>query len=133
MLVEAGFSGIEHSVSYPRLGVEVTFRARDRTGNVWLFDICGAFSVTRPGLKRADTLWKALGKAAVLEAGRARGAGAGPLVLLTTDLPPRQTPGAKALGVMCGPGLAVHDAIDVLDTDAVRRLSAYARGEAVTQ
>jgi site-specific DNA-methyltransferase (adenine-specific) len=129
-LVEAGFSDIEQNVSYPRLGVEITFRARDRAGGVWLLDVCGAFSVTRPGLKRADTLWKALGKAAVLDAGRAGTAGVGPLVLLTTDLPARQSPAGKALAVMCGPGRAVHDAVDLCDVDAVRRLGAYGRGTA---
>ena len=43
----------------------------------------GAFTSNRPGLKRTDTLWKALGKAAVLT----RRDPDLPLVLLTTDAP----------------------------------------------
>jgi site-specific DNA-methyltransferase (adenine-specific) len=130
MLVEAGFSRIEPDVSFPPLGVDLTFRARDRAGGVWLFDVCGAFSVSRPGLRRVETLWKALGRAAVIEAGRSSVTGAGPLILLTTDLPPELSPGGKALAMMCGHDRAVHDVVDLRDADAVRRLGAYACGAA---
>ena len=38
----------------------MSFRATDADGAVWLFDVSGAFSSTRPGLKRMDVLWKTL-------------------------------------------------------------------------
>ncbi len=59
-------------------------------GDTWLFELSGAFSTTRPGLRRPDILWKALGKASVLHQARLDGDGRadlGPLVLLTTDRP----------------------------------------------
>ncbi len=51
-----------------------------------VFRFPGAFTTTSTGLKRTDTLWKALGKAAVLHAVLPDV----PLVLLTTDAPPRE-------------------------------------------
>jgi site-specific DNA-methyltransferase (adenine-specific) len=131
-LQECGFSNIENNVKYGDLGVEVTFRAFDQQGTAWLFDVSGAFSSTRPGLKRADTLWKALGRAAVLREARRRNpqrADLGALILLTTDLPPRQSAGGKALAVTRSASGAVHDVIELLDTDGLHRLQAYARGE----
>ena len=58
---------IERNVKLPQ-GFEVELSgARDRVGATWLFDVAGGFGRrSRPGLKRADVLWKALGKAAVL-------------------------------------------------------------------
>ena len=96
-LRECGFTDIVSNAKYADLGLEVDFRALDQQGKVWLFDVSGAFSATRPGLKRADTLWKALGKAAVLHEGRRANPARtdlGALVLLSTDLPPRQSAGA---------------------------------------
>ena len=67
MLVESGFKDISDEVNYSACGVRVNFEAVDQQGRAWLFDVSGAFTVTkRPGLRRTDTLWKALGKAAVL-------------------------------------------------------------------
>src|SRR5262249_21698657 len=43
-------------------------QARPDAGD--LGELAGAFSVTRPGLKRADVMWRALSKAAVLDAAR---------------------------------------------------------------
>ena len=55
-----GFSDIRTKVSGPG-GVEINFEALDQQGQPWLFDVSGAFSVTqRPGLRRTDTLWKAV-------------------------------------------------------------------------
>ena len=116
-------------VKYADLGVEVNFRSVDQKGNVWLFDVSGAFSSTRPGLKRTDTLWKALGKAAVLHEERHRNrkrTDLGPLVLLSTDIPPRQSAGGKALAVM--KGSSVHDVVELLDADGLQRLQACVRG-----
>jgi site-specific DNA-methyltransferase (adenine-specific) len=99
-LVAYGFVDIEQKVKYSDLGVEVNFRAQDPNGGVWLFDVSGAFSSTRPGLKRTDTLWKALGRATVLRAARDQKPARrdiGRLVLLTTDLPAPNSAGDRAL------------------------------------
>lgn len=128
------FRDIEVGVRYADLGVDVTFRARDHAGTSWLFDVCGAFSSTRPGLKRADTLWKALGKAAVLQEARRidpSRADLGPLVLMSTDTPVRHSAGGKALAAMTGRDRAVYDVIELLDGAGLRRLEklANARGD----
>jgi site-specific DNA-methyltransferase (adenine-specific) len=130
-LEACGFGDIERNVPYPDLGVDVSFRARDRRGGLWLFDLSGAFSSTRPGLKRTDTLWKALGKAAVLrEAARTAPArrDLGPLILLSTDVPVAHSAGERALRVATsaeGGGL-VHDVVELLDAAGLERLRACA-------
>ena len=126
VLSECGFSQVREKVSFS-CGVEVNFCALDRQGSPWLFDVSGAFSVTRrPGLRRTDTLWKALGKAAVLNA-----AGPGhPLVLLTTDRPASNSAGHRALEAVTGPGKPVHAVIEMEDRGDLRSLSELADGGA---
>ncbi|HKA04924.1 MAG TPA: hypothetical protein VKD67_11355, partial [Acidimicrobiales bacterium] len=129
LLTKAGFAGIEDDVAVRDLGLDVTFRARDTTGAPWLFELAGAFSVTRPGLKRADVLWRSLGKAAVLDAAR-RSDGPrgdlGPLVLLSTDAPAASSAGGRALRAVTGPGRPVHDVITLGDPAGATRLQALA-------
>ena len=124
VLSECGFGEIHERVSFS-CGVEVNFSAVDREGRRWLFDVSGAFSVTRrPGLRRTDTLWKALGKAAVLDTAGHRQ----PLVLLTTDRPAASSAGHRALDAVTGPGKPVHAVIEMEDPDDLRRLAALADG-----
>ena len=124
VLSECGFGEIHERVSFS-CGVEVNFSAVDREGRRWLFDVSGAFSVTRrPGLRRTDTLWKALGKAAVLDTAGHRQ----PLVLLTTDRPAASSAGHRALDAVTGPGKPVHAVIELEDPDDLRRLAALADG-----
>jgi len=123
VLVQCGFGNIRKDVPYPTLGVEVNFVATDATGAEWAFDVSGGFTSTRAGLKRTDTLWKALGKAAVLHEAH-RGI---PLVLLTTDAPVRASAGDAALRVVLGPGKAIYDLVELLSTEGHVRLQRYAR------
>lgn len=105
-------------------GVEINFSAVDRRGRAWYFDVSGAFTSSRPGLRRTDTLWKALGKAAVLkEAGLAMHR----LVFLSTDLPPKGSSGDAALRAVRGS--AFHDAIEMLSDAGQDRLRRYGLGE----
>ena len=124
VLSECGFSGIREKVSFA-CGVEVNFSALDQAGRRWLFDVSGAFSVTqRPGLRRTDTLWKAIGRASVLHT-----AGCDhPLVLLTTDRPAPNSAGHRALKAVTGFGRPVHAVIEMEDPDDLRRLAALADG-----
>ena len=125
VLKERGFSRIEEKIRFS-CGVEINFEAVDQRGERWLFDVSGAFSVTkRPGLRRTDTLWKALGKAAVLH-----GSGENSrLVLLTTERPAPNSAGHKALRAVTGPDKPVYDVIGMLDPDDLDRLSELARGD----
>jgi site-specific DNA-methyltransferase (adenine-specific) len=122
VIEHCGFKDVvaDHRLS---TGVEVNFAAKDRKGHTWYFDVSGAFTSTRPGLRRTDTLWKALGKAAVLkESGSAHR-----LIFLTTDLPPKGSAGDSALRSVRGS--VFHDAIDMLSGEGQERLCLYAGGE----
>lgn len=125
ILEQAGFTDITMNRKVAA-GVEVNFAGKDALGNNWYFDVSGAFSRgnSRAGLRRTDTLWKALGKAAVI---RASGHEAYRLVLLTTNLPPRHSAGGKALHAALGPDNLVFDAIEMLSVEGQRRLAAYAQ------
>jgi DNA modification methylase len=121
---QAGFAPVESDVKYPKLGVEVSFRvkgaadpAEGTATGPWLFEVCGGFSATRPGLRGNDTLWRALGKAAVLHE-----AGAGRLVLLSTDEPVPASPNARALDAVTGPDRPVHAVLSLRAADTVERL-----------
>jgi DNA modification methylase len=121
ILLDCEFEFIEKSVRLPS-GVEVNFRAKDKTGGSWLFDVSGGFTSNRPGLKRTDTLWKALGKAAVLHETLPDT----PLVLLTTDTPPKGSAGDVALQVVLGDGKPITDVISMRSTLDRARLRTYA-------
>ena len=125
VLLECGFGQVHEKASFS-CGVEVNFSAVDQRGRSWLFDVSGAFSVTRrPGLRRTDTLWKAIGRAAVLkEFGHGH-----PLVLLTTDRPAPNSAGQRALEAVTGPDKPVYAVIELADPQDLDRLRALARGE----
>jgi hypothetical protein len=72
-----------------------------------LFDVVGGFTSHRPGLRRADTFWKAVGKAAVV-----RGLVPDlPFVLLTPEAPERGSPADTALAVVTGRGKPIRAVI----------------------
>jgi hypothetical protein len=116
-LEQCGFVGIEEEVSGPE-GVEVSFVARDQHGGPWHVDVAGGFTTSRPGLRRAEVLWKALGKAAVLASARPDA----DLLVLTTDVPAAGSTGASALRALVGPGKPIRDVIVLTSEDDVRRL-----------
>lgn len=125
VLEHCGFSRIKKKRRFP-CGVEVNFEAIDQLGRTWLFDVSGAFSISqRPGLRRNDTLWKAIGKASVLHLSDV----AAPLVLLTTDKPVRNSSGYRALKAITGLRKPVFEVIGMLDSDDLQRLSELASGQ----
>jgi hypothetical protein len=126
LLRQCGFlDGLEEKVKLAS-GVEVNFRGTS-AGKEWLFDVSGAFNSNRPGLQRTDTLWKALGKAAVLRTEfRAKDRPAR-LILLTTDVPSRGSAGGKALRAAHTDGL-VWDVLLLDDAETVAKLMQYASG-----
>jgi modification methylase len=123
-LLEA--SGFEIVKTDQRLagGVEVNFVAVDSTGRRWFFDVSGAFTSTRGGLRRTDTLWKALGKAAIV---RATQVDDYRLVFLTTDLPEPGSSGDAALKAAIQDGLCLA-ALLMRDPEHQRRLHGYGLG-----
>lgn len=124
LLAQCGFVDIRPDVKLSRVGVVVSFLARDQAGNEWAFDVSGAFTASRGGLRRTDTLWKVLGKAAVLHESRSELR----LVLLTTDAPARGSAGQAALEALTGPDRPVADLIELLNSHDHARLRNYAAG-----
>ena len=121
LLEAAGFTDIRANVKGPG-GVEINFEARDSAGRRWRFDVSGAFTVTqRAGLRRTDTLWKALGKAAVLHFAEKANPDRPRLVLLTTNLPSSGSTGAQALTAASGPGKPIWGAVE-MNSSAVSQL-----------
>lgn len=123
LLAHCGFTNIKKNVKLGS-GVEVNLVATDAHGERWYFDVSGAFTSTRPGLRRTDTVWKALGKIAVL---KQRGVSPDRIVLLSTDLPPRGSAGHHALDAL--KGIAYRGAFAMLSEEARLELAAFAQGE----
>ncbi|HEY2428960.1 MAG TPA: site-specific DNA-methyltransferase [Acidimicrobiales bacterium] len=121
-MAAAGFTDITSDERLPG-GLVVDFAARDRRGGVWHFDVVGSFTSHRSGLRRTETLWRALGKAAVL-----RQVSSAPLVLLTTDGPAPGSAGAEALKQMVGPRKPIRAVIDIVDASAPARLHELGKG-----
>ena len=125
ILLQCGFRCLEEKVK-KSCGVEVNFEALDQSGRKWFFDVSGAFSVTqRPGLRRTDTLWKALGKASVLHSVEPDT----PVVLLTTDRPAPNSTGHRALRSLIGPDRPVRAVIRMLSPNDLQQLAGLARGD----
>lgn len=122
VLHACGFEDIESDKRFPS-GVEVNFAARDKLGKLWFFDVSGGFTSSRPGLKRTDTLWKALGKALVLKEAEPKV----PLVLLTTHAPAAKSSGAASLDVVTGNGKPIRAVLEMLTPDGQHQLREFAR------
>lgn len=122
LLDACGFKDVVEKRTFAGGGVEVNFEAKDAGGATWLFDVSGGFTSSRPGLRRTDTLWKALGKAAVLAASQPELR----LVLLTTDAPTPGSAGDRALSVIKGKTKPIRDVIILDSTVDLERLRGYA-------
>jgi site-specific DNA-methyltransferase (adenine-specific) len=123
LLEEAGFSGIEES---PKLrgGVQFNYRvSAEEDGAEWYVDVSGAFTTSRPGLVRTDTLWKMLGRLHVLRHVQDHAK----LLVLTSNLPRPASEGDKALRAI-GPS-GIFDVIELYDPAGHERLRRYAAGE----
>ncbi|MEZ5311311.1 MAG: hypothetical protein R2735_12100 [Microthrixaceae bacterium] len=140
LLSECGFTDIRRSFKPRGLGVEMSFIASDSAGEDWVFEVAGSFTSTTSGLRRSDVLWRSLAKAAVLHQAfgamplrvGSRVVGPHPLILLTTDVPPRGSAGYRSLMGLVGPGRPIFDVITVLDSSDIERLRGIATTGAPT-
>lgn len=123
LLEMCGFSGVRSDVKVPGLGMELHLVATDAKGGPWAFEVVGGFTTSPGGLKRADALWRAVGRAAVLHESRPEQ----PFVILTTDRPAKGSAGRRALEAAAGPGRPVYDTIELLDPADHERLRSLAR------
>jgi site-specific DNA-methyltransferase (adenine-specific) len=128
VLEEAGFELVQKNTRLRGLGVVVNVLARDEAGSAWHFDVSGAFTTTRGGLLRTDTVWKALGRAHVLSNNRSahKGLVGVPYVLISSHLP---RPGSEGDVALRAAGTtAIFDVIDMTSHDDFIRLKRYAAG-----
>lgn len=126
VLEQAGFESIREKVKDPNKVVEFNFQVTDQSGDrQWWVDVPGAFTSSRPGLQRADTVWKMLGRLMVLsssldEDDQQRNG----MLVLTSNLPKKGSPGDRAIREV---GQAyIFDVIELFDPDGLRRLRHYA-------
>ncbi|QXC63544.1 site-specific DNA-methyltransferase [Aquihabitans sp. G128] len=124
-LEHSGFTDIHEKQALPE-GVDISFTAHDAGGRRWFVDVSGGFTSSRPGLRRADTLWKALAKAAVLHHAHPDV----PLLLLTTDAPAPGTAADAALRTVVGPDAPVCDVVVLSSPEDLARLAAHGGGAA---
>jgi len=122
LLVGCGFVDLRRGVRLPGLGLELPLMATDRIGSEWAFEVAGSMTSSATGMRRADTLWRTIGRAAAVHGHQPEL----PVVVLTTDLPARGSAGERALRAVSGPGQLLHDVIDLHDPDGYRRLQGYA-------
>lgn len=94
LLGEAGFTDLVADRK-PRRGAPVAadLVARAADGREWWFLVAGGFHVGPSGLRRAEVLWRTLGRASALHAF----APEAPIAVLTTGLPTKGTPNEAAL------------------------------------
>jgi site-specific DNA-methyltransferase (adenine-specific) len=102
-------------------GVTINFVASDAAGELWYFDVSGAFTSNRGGLLRTDTVWKSLGRAAVLS-----GKEFTPVVFLTSHLPRKGSEGD--LAIRAAGDAVVFDVIEMRSDEGLERLRKYAAG-----
>lgn len=122
----AGFALVRRKVRLRGLGAEFNLHVKDQAGDDWYVDVSGAsFTNPRGGLRRSDTVWKALGRAHVF-ARHLEAAGQARLLLLTSHLPRARSEGDLAIRAV-GPR-PVFDVIAMLDDAGRARLAAYAQG-----
>ena len=109
-LTDAGFEIIGEKVKVKGTGLQLNFLVTDSIGEFsYYVDMSGAFTSSRPGLMRTDTLWKMLGRAHVLK----NYEGDNRLLVLTSHLPRKGSEGDRALRAV-GPW-SVFDAIEIFD------------------
>jgi DNA modification methylase len=121
LIEAAGFTITHRNRKLRGTGLTVSYVATDATDQAWYFDVSGAFTTSRDGMLRTDTVWKSLGRAHVLANNNPDGI---PLVFLTSDLPRPGSDGDTALRA-AGPD-AFFDAIALRATHDLERLRTYA-------
>ena len=126
LLEEAGFDKIDDKPR-PLSGIlEFNFQVTSPDGaRQWWVDVSGAFTTSRPGLQRTDTVWKTLGRLHVLKAladGQKRQDN--DVLVLTSNLPKPGSPGDRALRTV-GPNV-IFDVIELYDPAGLARLKRYA-------
>lgn len=102
----------------PELGIEIDGEITAPSGNRYWAEFKGSWQGTTPGLRRTDTVKKALANVLLLHVAPGRYP---PTVILTSHLPKAGSRGAAMLRVALESG-ALRDVINVNDPSSVPRL-----------
>ena len=105
-LVSGGYTDIRSDVTVAR-GIDVSFTARHPDGAVRHVEVGGGLTAIRPGLHRADVVWKVIAKAAVLHETHPDVA-----FIVLTPCCPASGPTASALHAVVGPGKPIREVIE---------------------
>jgi DNA modification methylase len=120
LLKETGFTIVAKNQRVRGTGVTINFIATDADDVEWYFDVSGAFTSTRGGLLRTDTVWKSLGRAHVLAQNVK-----GPIVFLTSHAP---RPGSEGDVALRKSEDVVYAVIEMRTTEGYEKLRKYAAG-----
>jgi DNA modification methylase len=120
LLKETGFTIVAKNPRVRGTGVTINFIATDAADVEWYFDVSGAFTSTRGGLLRTDTVWKSLGRAHVLAQNVK-----GPIVFLTSHAP---RPGSEGDIALRKSEDVVYAVIEMRTTEGYEKLRKYAAG-----
>jgi site-specific DNA-methyltransferase (adenine-specific) len=120
LLKETGFTIVAKNQRVRGTGVVINFIATDADDVEWYFDVSGAFTSTRGGLLRTDTVWKSLGRAHVLAQNVK-----GPIVFLTSHVP---RPGSEGDVALRKAEDIVFDVIEMRSSAGYESLRKYAAG-----
>ncbi|MBI00205.1 MAG: hypothetical protein CL467_06335 [Acidimicrobiaceae bacterium] len=122
-LIDAGFEIVKSPTVRRDLGLQFPFLVTDPAlGRLWHVEVAGGFTNARPGMRRADVLWRTLGRAHVLAASQA--ANSSRLLVMTPRIPRAGAEGDRALRAVGGRG--VFDVLELFDPMAMERLRQYA-------
>ncbi|HEX2381458.1 MAG TPA: site-specific DNA-methyltransferase [Acidimicrobiales bacterium] len=107
LLVQLGYTRIRADVTVAP-GVDVTFTAVHPDGAHRHVELAGALTSVRPGLRRADVVWKVIAKAAVLQEAHPDVA-----FVVVTPAPAAPGPAASALEAVVGAGKPISEIIEL--------------------
>ncbi len=133
LIAGCGFTDVRTNAKPVRGGVQVQLVATDATGVEWWFEPAGAHTSHRPGLRRTEVAYRAVGRAAALAQQWVDRHGDAPrprLVLLTTHAPEPGSVGAAALAAVTGECQPVHAVVEMFHSSTVDVLSRWAAGGA---
>ncbi len=132
MLVLAGFDKFGPiSEGVKAAGIEFSFSVIDAAGRQLLIDFSGAFSSSRPGLKRSEILFRSLGKASAVSLLLADQSGhlTDPqLVLMSTDVPTKRSAQGRALSAALDVNNGTVAEVVLLDEQGLLTLRQLASG-----
>ncbi|MEX0767954.1 MAG: site-specific DNA-methyltransferase, partial [Microthrixaceae bacterium] len=132
MLVLAGFDKHGPIIQGAKaVGIEFSFSVLDATGRQLLIDFFGAFSASRPGLKRSENLFRSLGKASALSLLLSQQVGQlidPQLVLMSTDAPTKRSIQGRALSAALQLGHGTIAEVVLLEEQGLVTLKQLAMG-----